>query len=125
MVAWTLSHLPITRAIAAGGAASVSLIEHAADSNAPPDTALLLAGAVALGLLAEIPTTLALADGDRLRAVFGPLRVAMAVGAVVALLAALVRPNPLLLALILGGVLSALWFYAVSRFLRADAWVEG
>ena len=52
------------------------------------------------------------------------LRVAMAVGAVVALLAALVRPNPLVLALVLGGVLSALWFFAVSRFLRADAWME-
>jgi hypothetical protein len=27
------------------------------------------------------------------------------------------------LALILGAVLSVLWLFAVSRFLRADAWV--
>ena len=124
LVIWTLCHLPITLAITAGGAASVSLIEHAHDLAAPPDTALLLGGAVALGLLAEIPLSRALVDGERLRAVFGPLRVAMAVGAVVALLAGIAAPNPLVLALILGAVLSVLWFFAVSRFLRADAWAN-
>jgi len=124
LVIWTLSHLPITMAIAAGGAASVSLIAHAHDPGAPPDTALLLAGAVAVGLLAEIPTVRALADADRLRVVFRPLQGAMALGAAAALVAGFARPNPLLLALILGAVLSVLWFFAVSRFLRADAWAE-
>ena len=79
---------------------------------------------MALGLLAEIPTMRALADADRLRAVFGPLQVAMAVGAAAALLAGIAAPNPLLLALFLGAVLTALWFFAVSRFLRADAWAD-
>jgi low temperature requirement protein LtrA len=124
LVNWTLSHLPVTMAITAGGAASVSLIAHAHDASAPPDTALLLGGAVALGLLAEIPLTRALADDVRLRAVFQPLRVAMAVGAAVALLAGLAHPKPLVLALILGAVLTLLWFYAVCRFLRSDAWAE-
>jgi len=124
LVSWTLSHLPITMAIAAGGAASVSLIAHAHDQGAPPDTAVLLAGAVAVGLLAEIPTVRALADADRLRTVFRPLQAAMALGAAAALIAGFARPDPLLLALILGAVLSVLWFFAVSRFLRADAWFD-
>jgi low temperature requirement protein LtrA len=124
LVSWTLSHLPITMAITAGGAASVSLIAHAHDASAPAATALLLGGAVAVGLLAEIPTMRALTDADRLRAVFAPLQLAMAVGAAAALLAGFAGPNPLVLALLLGAVLTALWFFAVSRFLRADAWAE-
>ena len=34
------------------------------------------------------------------------------------------QPAPWLLALLLGVILSILWFFAVSRFLRADAWGE-
>ena len=41
-----------TMSIAAAGAAMASLIEHAHDARTPPGTAWLLAGAVALGLLA-------------------------------------------------------------------------
>jgi hypothetical protein len=48
----------------------------------------------------------------------------MAVGAAVAVVAGWVRPAPWLLALALVAVLSALWFLAVSRFLRAGAWGE-
>jgi hypothetical protein len=33
-----------------------------------------------------------------------------------------VRPAPRLLALLRVAILSAVWFFAVSRFLRADAW---
>lgn len=124
MATWTLSHLPITLGIAAGGAASVSLIAHAPDATTPTETALLLGGAVALGLLGEIPTTLALAAGDRLRAVYRPLRRAMALGAVVALAVGVVRPGPLLLAVLLGLLLTVLWFFVVSRFLAAHAWGE-
>jgi hypothetical protein len=49
-----LSHYPITLSIAAGGAATISLIGHAHDASAPAATAWLLAGAVAVGLLALI-----------------------------------------------------------------------
>jgi low temperature requirement protein LtrA len=121
---WTLSHLPITLAIAAGGAAMVSLIAHANDPQTPAWTAYLLSGAVALGLLAEIITTRALADGDRLTAVYGPLRRVMLVGAVAAVVVGYAQPAPWLLALLLGGVMSALWFFTVATFLRAGAWTE-
>ena len=56
--------------------------------------------------------------------VFHPLRLALAGGAAAALVVGWLRPAPWLLALLLVAILSALWFFAVSRFLRADAWGE-
>ena len=102
----------------------VSLISHAHDVRTPAGTAWLLAGAVALGLLALILTTRSLADAERLAVVYRPMNLAMAAGAGAALLAGWARPGPLLLAGLLVAILSVLWFFAVSRFLRADAWGE-
>jgi low temperature requirement protein LtrA len=119
---WLLSHLPITLSITATGAAMVSLIGHAHDARTPAGTAWLLSGSVAIGLLALILTTRALADAQRLDVVYRPVNRAMAVGA--AVVAGWARPAPWLLALALVAVLSALWFLAVSRFLRAGAWDE-
>ena len=56
--------------------------------------------------------------------VFHPLGLALSAGAVAALLVGWLRPAPWLLALLLIVVLSVVWFFAVSRFLRADAWDE-
>jgi low temperature requirement protein LtrA len=124
LVAWTLSHLPVTFAIVAAGAAMVSLIAHAHDPVTPAPTAWLLSGAVALGLVAEIVTTRSLADHERLAVVYGPLRVALLAGAVAALVIGWLQPAPWLLGVLLGGVMSVLWFYTVATFLRADAWME-
>ena len=122
LVSWMLSHLPITLSIAAAGAAMVSLIGHATDGRTPASTAWLLAGSVALGLLALTFAEQALVDADRLAVVYRPLRTAMAGAAVAALAVGWLRPAPWLLALLLFGILSMLWIFAVGRFLRADAW---
>jgi low temperature requirement protein LtrA len=122
LVTWMLSHLPITLSIAAAGAAMVSLIGHAGDDRTPAGTAWLLAGAVALGLVALIFTEQALVDAERLDAVYRPLRIALVAGAVAALAAGWARPAPWLLGLALVAILSVLWIYAASRFLRTDAW---
>jgi low temperature requirement protein LtrA len=124
LATWLLSHLPITLSITATGAAMVSLIGHAHDARTPASTAWLLSGSVAVGLLALIVTTRALADARRLAVVYRPVNRAMAVGAAVAVVAGWVRPAPWLLALALVAVLSALWFLAVGCFLRAGAWGE-
>jgi hypothetical protein len=124
MAKWLLSHLPLPLSIAAAGAAMVSLIGHAGDANTPASTAWLLSGAVGLGLLALIATERSLVDAERLVAVHRPLSMAMAGGAVAALVVGWVRPAPWLLALLLVAILSVLWIFAVSRFLRADAWHE-
>jgi hypothetical protein len=100
----------------------VSLIGHAHDARTPAGTGWLLAGAVATALVALVLTERALVDAERLFPVFGPLGPALAAGAVAALLVGWARPAPWLLALLLVAVLSAVWGFAVSRFLRADAW---
>ena len=122
LATWVMSHLPIALAITAAGAGMVSLIGHAHDATTPAGTSWLLAGAVAKGLLALVLTEQALADAERLSLVFSPLRLALSAGAAAALLVGWLRPAPWLLALLLVAVLSVVWFFAVSRFLRADAW---
>ena len=124
LASWLLSHLPITMSITAAGAAMVSLIAHAHDKRTPATTAWLLASVVAVGLLALIVTTRALADSQRLATVYRSVNWAMTAGAVAAVLAGWLRPAPWLLALLLVAVLSVLWFFAVSRFLAAGAWGE-
>jgi low temperature requirement protein LtrA len=121
---WVVSHLPITGSITAAGAGMVSLIGHAHDARTPASTSWLLAGAVATGLLALVLTERALVDAERLSVVFSPLRLALFAGGAAALLVGWLRPAPWLLALLLVAVLSAVWFFAVSRFLRAEAWGE-
>ena len=119
---WILGHFPITLSIAAGGAAMVSLIEHAHDATTPPETAWLIAGSVALGLVAQAATERTLVDADRLATVYRPFGQALVAAAAAALVAGWIRPAPWLLAVLLAVILSALWFFAASRFLRAGAW---
>jgi low temperature requirement protein LtrA len=121
---WVMSHLPIALSITAAGAGMVSLIGHAHDANTPAGTSWLLAGAVTTGLLALVLTERALVDAERLFLVFHPLGLALSGGAAAALIVGWIRPAPWLLALLLVAILSTVWFFAVSRFLRADAWGE-
>ncbi len=122
---WILSHLPITLAIAAAGAAMVSLIEHAHDPVAPELTSWLIAGSVAVVLVGQIVHGWSLSDARRLAGAYRVLAIAMGVAAVAALVVGLLRPAPWLLALLLGLILLVLWFVAVATFIRAKAWPSG
>lgn len=115
---WMISHLPVTLAIAASGAALVILIEHAADERAPASAAWVLAGSVAVALFGLIATMRTLADYQRLISIYRPLSATMGIGAIVAVLAGWWRPAPWLLALTLVAVLSVVWGVAVDRWLR-------
>lgn len=117
-VRWMVSHLPVTAAIAASGAALVSLIEHAADERSPANAAWLLAGSVAVALVGLVVTMHSLADFRRLPSIYRPLTMAMFVGAVAAVLVGWWRPAPWLLALALVAILSAVWAIAVDRWMR-------
>lgn len=119
---WILSHHPVALSIAAAGAGMVSLLEHSHDARTPAATALLLAGAVAVGLIALIVTSRALADASRLAAVYRPLQIAMAGAAVVTVVIGLAGPAPWLLAMLLVVVLVLVWAVAVRGFLLAGAW---
>jgi len=122
LATWVVSHHPIALSIAASGAATVGLVEHAHDEVASAATAWALAGAVALGLLAVLTASRTLADAERLAAAYRPLRLELAAGAVAAAVVGWAHPAPWLLALLLVGILSALWILAAGRFLGADAW---
>jgi hypothetical protein len=117
-----LSHLPLQLSIAAAGAGIVNLIEHAHDPTTPVDTALLLGGAVAIGLLALIITERSLEDAVRLEGVYRQLGYVLAFGAAIAYLAGWLAPAPWLLAALLVAVLTALWFFVVARMIRAGVW---
>ena len=85
-------------------------------------TSWLLAGAVAT---AQVGPDRAGA-GRRRATVRGvpPASAGAVRGAAAALIVGWLRPAPWLLALLLVAILSAVWSFAVSRFLRADAWGE-
>jgi low temperature requirement protein LtrA len=122
LTVWLLSHLPLTGAIAASGAAMVTLIEHANDPVAPQGPAWLLAVGTALVLLAEILCASALADYDRMPGIRRTLGLALLIAAFVAIGVGLVQPPPWLLAVGLGMVLLLVWLVAVSKFMRVSAW---
>ena len=119
MVIWMFSHLPIALAIAAGGAATVSLIEHAGDDRAPTATAWLLSGSVATML---VMLTVAIRTLDivtkRPRA-YNAFSAAALVGAPVALGLGWARPTPLILVIGLSVILVAVWFYGFIARLRS------
>ncbi|NNC92946.1 MAG: low temperature requirement protein A [Acidimicrobiia bacterium] len=117
---WMVSHLPITMAIAASGAAMIGLIEHAADDRAPAAAAWLLGGSVAVALVSLIAAMRELRDFERLPSVYRPLIPTMIGAAVVSLLVAWWRPAPWLLVLLVVAALSAVWWVAVDRWLRLE-----
>ena len=119
---WMLSHLPIQLSIVGAGAAIVSLIEHAHDAATPPETAILLGGSVAIGLLALIVTERSLEDAIRLEIVYRPLAAVLATGAAIALLAGWLAPAPWVIAALMVAILTALWFFVVARMIRAGVW---
>lgn len=118
MSRWIYSHLPVTMAIAAGGAAMVALIEHAGDARTPEPTAWLLGGSVAVALVSLVVVMNTLRDALRLPELYQPLSGAMLVAAGLAVVVGALAPAPLVLAISLVAILSLVWWFAVDRLLR-------
>ena len=118
---WLLGHLPLTAAIAAMGAAMVSLVHHAHDSRTPAATAwLLCAGAaVVLGATMLIAASLQAWQSDR--GLYRPLARTCAAVAVACLGVGAARPAPLFLGLAFVLLLSIPWGLAVARRLANAA----
>ena len=119
---WMEAHLPIAIAIVGAGAAMVGLIEHAHDPHTPAATAWLLAGSVALLLVALGGMTRVLADYRHHAVIYRPLTFAMVAAAGVALLIGWWQPAPWLLALLLAAILAAVWLFAVVRLFTTGTW---
>jgi low temperature requirement protein LtrA len=120
-VQWILGHLPLTAAIAAMGAAMISLIDHAHDGRTPAATAWVLSGGAAVVLCATMLVAASLQAWGRKRGLYRPLARICAVVAVACLGVGAARPASLVLGLALVLLLSIPWSYAVARRLASPA----
>jgi len=118
---WMLSHLPLTAAIAAMGAAMVSLIDHAHDGRTPPGTAWVLCAGAAVVLGATMLVAASLRAWHRDRGLYRPLARTCTAVAVACLGVGAERPAPLLLGLALVVLLSIPWALAVAHRLASKA----
>ena len=114
-------HLPLTAAVAAMGAAMVSLVDHAHDGRTPAATAWVLGAGAAVVLGATMLVSASLQAWDRDRGMYRPLSRTCAVVAVACVGIAAVRPAPLLLGLALVALLSIPWGLAVARRLASPS----
>ena len=107
--------LPLTAAIAAMGAAMVTLVHHAHDGRTPAATAWILCGgaAIVLGVTMLIAVTLRAWRSER--RLYQPLARTCAAVAVACLGLGAARPPPLVLGLVLVVLLSIPWCLAVAH----------
>jgi low temperature requirement protein LtrA len=98
---WITIHLPLTAAVAAMGAAMVSLVEHAHAPRTPTDTSWVLCGGAALVLCATMVVAASLRSWPSEPGLHRPLAVSSvaAASACLGLAAAHAAPLPLRLAL--------------------------
>ncbi len=116
LAGWLYVHFPLTTALAAGGAAMVSLVEHAEDSRTPAATAWLLGGSVAVTLVCVALATRALPHDMYPDGFFARIPRTLGAGAVLAVVIAATRPAPLALT---GGLLATLaltWFWLIVQY---------
>ena len=123
---WMFSHLPLTAAIAAMGAAMVSLVHHANDGRTPAATAWLLCAGAAVVLGATMLVAGSLQAWQSDRRLYQPLARTCAAVALACLAVAAARPPPLFLGLALVVLLSIPWAFAAAHRLAnpADAPTE-
>jgi low temperature requirement protein LtrA len=112
---WVLGHLPVTAAIAAMGAAMVSLVDDAHDGRTPAATAWILCAGAATVLGATMLIAASQPAWDHDRGLYRPLARACAVVALACLGLGAARPAPLILGLALVLLLSIPWVYAVAH----------
>ena len=118
---WMLSHLPLTAAVAAMGAAMVSLVAHAHDGRTPAATAWVLCAGTAVVLCATMLVSASLQAWHRDRGLYQPLARTRAAVAVACLGVGAARPAPLVLGLALVLLLGIPWGFAVAHRLANAA----
>jgi low temperature requirement protein LtrA len=116
---WMLSHLPLTAAVAAMGAAMVSLVDHAHDIRTPAAAGWVLCAGAAVVLCATMLVSASLQAWDSDPGLYRPLARTCAGAAVACLLLGAVRPTPLVLGLVLVLLLSIPWGFAVVHRLAS------
>jgi low temperature requirement protein LtrA len=117
---WMLTHLPLTAAVAAMGAAMVGLAEHAHDGRTPADTAWVLCAGAAVVLITTMLLAACLEVWHQRAELYRPLARICGAVAVVCLALGAARPAPLVLGLLLVLLLGVPWIFAVARHLDLD-----
>jgi low temperature requirement protein LtrA len=117
---WVIGHLPLTAAVAAMGAAMVSLVDHARDGRTPAATAWVLCAGAAVVLSATMLIAASLPSWQQKRDLYQPLACTCAAAAVACLALGAARPAPLVLGSALVLLLGIPWGYAVARRLGAE-----
>ena len=126
LASWLYAHLPLAMAIAASGAAMVSIIEHAHDSRTPGPTAWLLTGSVAvtLGAVSIACTALPVDEfPSGMQRWIGPT---LGIAAAVTIAIGAFRPAPIVLLSCVSAVLLLAWLalFAVYLALGGDPDVD-
>ena len=116
---WILGHLPLTAAVAAMGAAMISLIDHAHGGRAPVASAWILCAGAAVVLSATMLVSASLQAWDSDRRLYQPLARTCAGAAAACLVLGALRPPPLVLGLIVVVLLSIPWGFAVAHRLAS------
>lgn len=119
-VRWMIIHLPLTAAVAAMGAAMVSLVEHAHDSRTPAETAWFLCGGAAVVLVATMALASTLQAWEQDRDLYRPLARTCVAMAVLCLGLGALRPPPLVLGLLLVVLMGIPWGLAVAHRVRQE-----
>jgi low temperature requirement protein LtrA len=117
---WILGHLPLTGAVAAMGAAMVSLVDHAHDGRTPAATAWVLSGGTAVVLCTTMLIAASLQAWASDRGMYRPLARTCAVAAVLCVGAGAARPAPLILGVVLVVLLSIPWGFVAARRLTSE-----
>jgi low temperature requirement protein LtrA len=118
---WMLGHLPLTAAVAAMGAAMVSLVDHAHDGRTPAATGWVLCAGTAVVLGAAMLIAASLQAWGAERGLYQPLARSCAAVAAACLGLAAARPPPPALGLGLVVLLAIPWGLAVTRRVAEDA----
>lgn len=116
---WLVSHLPVTAAIASLGATMPVLVEHAAAGRTATAPTWVICISAVVVLLFTVVLMWSLKIWETAVASPRPLALANVFAAVVAVCLALIRPSPLVLAILLVATFSGPWTYAVVRKARA------
>jgi low temperature requirement protein LtrA len=117
LAGWLCSHLPLTAGISAGGAAMVSLLQHAGASRIPAATAWLLVGSVVIVLGGVTLASTALPYDelpDGMARAIGP---SFGAAAVLMIAVGLVRPAPLIMVSAVSAVLLLVWLVLFAVYL--------
>jgi low temperature requirement protein LtrA len=113
---WLNAHLPVTGAMAAAGAAMVSLVEHASDTRTPVGTAWLLGGSVVAVLLGIALVSRALPEDEFPSGFARHIVPTYGMASAAILIVSGLQPAPLAFALVVFGILGLTWTWLLGVF---------